>query len=101
MTDLVPTAKESVIFPTLIFNAGESAQRRFLDFFLVTIRNPNTRAAYGYAVGAFFNWCYDKGVTLSQVTPMVVSAYIEQHPGSPLTLLIRPHRMRLMGLFSY
>ncbi len=99
MSDLILGAQGSVVLPALIFEAGDAAQKRFLDFFLVTIRNPNTRAAYGYATGAFFNWCQERRVTLSQVTPMVVSAYIEHHPGSPLT--IKQHLAAIRCLFDH
>jgi hypothetical protein len=33
---------------------GESGLLRFLEFFTVNIRNPNTRAAYGHAARNFF-----------------------------------------------
>ncbi|MBM4253671.1 MAG: integrase [Deltaproteobacteria bacterium] len=99
MTDIVLSVTQNIMLPSLIFQAGDSAQKRFLDFFLVTIRNPNTRAAYGYATGAFFKWCEYRGVSLSQVTPMVVSAYVEQHPGSPLT--IKQHLAAIRCLFDH
>ena len=99
MSDLILGAQGNIVLPALIFEAGDSAQKRFLDFFLVTIRNPNTRAAYGYATGAFFNWCEARGMSLSQVTPMIVSAYIEQHPGSPLT--VKQHLAAIRCLFDH
>jgi hypothetical protein len=37
--------------PAVIEDAGESARRRFLEFFAASIRNPNTRAAYAQACG--------------------------------------------------
>lgn len=64
--------------PALIAEAGESACRRFLEFFTATIRNPNTRKAYARAVSAFFGWCDAHGVTLHQIEPIVVAAYVEQ-----------------------
>jgi hypothetical protein len=44
------------ILPALIAGAGERAAWRFLEFFTVTIRNPNTRAAYARAAGKFLRW---------------------------------------------
>jgi len=38
--------------PALIEGAGKRAAWRFVEFFGVNIRNPNTRAAYGRAAGA-------------------------------------------------
>ncbi len=65
--------------PALISGAGESAAKRFLEFFTVHIRNPNTRAAYGRAAGAFLHWCEERGIAeLRQVQPVHVAAYIEQ-----------------------
>jgi len=48
--------------PSLIARAGKRASRRFLEFFTVHIRNPNTRAAYGRAAGAFLRWCEERGI---------------------------------------
>ncbi len=64
--------------PTLIRNAGERAERRFVEFFTAHIRNPGTRAVYGRAVGRFCDWCEQRGIGLQQVSPFVVAAYIEQ-----------------------
>ena len=41
--------------PALVAAAGERAQRRFLEFFTATIRNPHTRRAYGRAVAEFLS----------------------------------------------
>lgn len=64
--------------PALIRNAGQQAERRFVEFFTAHIRNPGTRAVYGRAVGRFCDWCEHRGVSLQQVSPFVVAAYIEQ-----------------------
>lgn len=88
-----------VTLPAVVAAAGEVAQRRYLDFFLVTIRNANTRAAYGSAVGAFFAWCERRGLTLAGVTPVAVSAYVEQHRGSPLT--VKQHLAAIRCLFDH
>jgi len=45
MTQLLPLTPALTI-PTLIAVADDRAQCRFLEFFAVTIRNPNTRRAY-------------------------------------------------------
>jgi hypothetical protein len=41
------TAGQGVALPAIIAGAGKRAKTRFLEFFTVNIRNPNTRAAYG------------------------------------------------------
>jgi hypothetical protein len=45
------------VVPAIVAAAGDHAMRRFLDFFAVTIDNPNTRAAYFHACRRFFAWC--------------------------------------------
>lgn len=49
--------------PTLIDKAGERAAWRFLEFFTVNIRNPNTRAACKQAASSFLSWCQGEGIT--------------------------------------
>src|SRR5262245_57699101 len=80
---LIPTGRQLVragkpAVPTLFADAGERATRRVLEFFTAQIRNPNTRAAYARAVQHFAEWCERSGVTLEQVEPIVVAAYVEQ-----------------------
>src|SRR5262245_18433610 len=72
-----PTAG-GVLLPAVIADAGEQAGRRFVEFFTANIRNPNTRAAYARAVGDFFAWLEEHGVTLERVEPFIVAAYVER-----------------------
>ena len=66
-----------VVVPTIVASAGPRASRRFLEFFAVTIENPNTRAAYFHASRRFFAWCEHKGIDeLAAIEPMHVAAYI-------------------------
>src|SRR5271166_2373685 len=66
--DLVPAESASLpaietrrpdgtVVPAIVAAAGDKAARRFLEFFAVTIDNPNTRAAYYHACRRFFDWC--------------------------------------------
>lgn len=65
--------------PALIAAVGDRAQMRFIDFFTSNIRNPNTRRAYGRAVGDFLAWCEAHGVaSIIAVQPLHVAAYIEE-----------------------
>jgi hypothetical protein len=52
---IVPGA--DVVVPAIVASAGPRASRRFLEFFAVTIENPNTHAAYFHACRRFFAWC--------------------------------------------
>ena len=67
----------------MIARAGQSAAIRFLEFFTVNIRNPNTCDAYGRAAGAFLRWCETRRglVELRQIRPVHVASYIEELQG--------------------
>ena len=68
--------------PALITHAGEQAAWRFLEFFTVNIRNPNTCAAYKQAATSFLSWCQGNGITrIENVLPVHVAAYIEESEG--------------------
>ncbi len=80
------------VLPALIAEAGERAARRFVEFFTVNIRNPNTRAAYGRAAAAFLYWCERQGISsLADVQPMQIAAYIEQLEGQRSALTVKQH----------
>lgn len=87
------------VLPNLIVNAGERATKTFLEFFIATIRNKNTRMAYARAVSSFFLWCEDRSLTLDRIQPLVVAAYIEKHPGSPPT--VKQHLAAIRMLFDW
>lgn len=97
--EVLPRETTGVLLPSLIAEAGENAGRRFLDFFFVTIRNPNTRAAYAHATGQFLSWCEARGVSLEKIEPMIVAAYIEQHPAGAPT--VKQHLAALKMLFDH
>jgi site-specific recombinase XerD len=84
--------------PNLIVDAGEDATRAFLEFFVASIRNKNTRMAYARAVSAFLLWCEERGRTLERIDPLTVAAYIEKHPGSPPT--VKQHLAAIRMLFD-
>jgi len=64
--------------PAVITQAGERATRRFIEFFAAEIRNVNTRRAYGRIARHFFRWLEERGLQLTNVTPVVVAGYIEE-----------------------
>ena len=73
----VTAADASDLVPAIVGAAGDKASRRYLEFFAVTIENPNTRAAYFHACRRFFAWCEHKGLDeLVAIEPMHVAAYI-------------------------
>jgi site-specific recombinase XerD len=77
MNQPVPVAPSPAL-PALIAGGGDQAAVRFLEFFAANIRNPNTRRAYGRAVGKFMTWCSEMGVpSIDAVQPLHVATWIE------------------------
>jgi integrase/recombinase XerD len=88
------------ILPKAIGRARESAAWRFVEFFTATIRNRNTRAAYARAVMQFFAWCEKHRVfTLEEIKPIVIAAYIENHPAAAPT--VKQHLAAIRMLFDF
>ena len=71
-----------------------------MEFFAANIRNKNTRSAYVQAVGQFFAWCDRQGIQeLSQLNPVFMAGYIEEHQGSPPT--VKQHLAAIRMLFDW
>lgn len=84
MTELVPLPSADPglagfgAAPALISASGAQAERRFWEFFTVTIRNRHTRAAYARAIAEFCDFVGERGVIrLPDIQPVHVAAYIE------------------------
>lgn len=89
-----------IALPALIHRAGARAVERFVAFFVVSIRNPNTRGAYAQAVRRFMDWCEERGVgELEQINALAISAYIESHPASVPT--VKQHLAALNSFFRW
>jgi site-specific recombinase XerD len=79
LTIIGNTGGRRVGLPAIIAGAGKGAKTRFLEFFTVNIRNPNTRAAYHRAAVEFLQWCEARRIGgLDEVRPVHVAAYVEQ-----------------------
>lgn len=87
------------LLPAIVIDAGDETARRFVEFFLVSIRNQNTRKAYAQAVKQFLDWCEDRGLGFLDISALAVAAYIEQHDGSPPT--INQHLAAIRSLFDW
>src|ERR1700728_456551 len=73
-----PRRGGGTVVPAIVAAGGDGAPRRFLEFFAVTIDNPNTRDAYLHACRRFFAWC-DRREDIEElvdIEPMHVAAYI-------------------------
>src|ERR1700679_3684401 len=91
--------EEQCLLPALVVRAGERASSRFVEFFTAHIRNANTRRAYGRAIARFFAWCDARGIGLTEIEPVTVAAYIEQHRGSKPT--VKQHLAAIRRLFDW
>lgn len=91
------------VLPALITGAGKSASLLFLDFFTVNIRNPNTRAAYGRAAGAFLRWCETRAglAELRHLQPVHVAAYIEGLQRELAAPTVKQHLACIRMLFDW
>ena len=74
------------LVPTVVAAAGDKAARRYLEFFAVTIENPNTRQDYFRACRRFFDWCERKRLDeLVAIEPMHVASHGTPPPASTTT----------------
>jgi site-specific recombinase XerD len=96
-----PLRANSGNVPTLFIDAGRDAVRRFIEFFTANIRNRNTRAAYARAVGRFARWCDARGIALTQLTHVIVAAYIEELGQRDAKPTVKQHLAALRMLFDY
>jgi len=90
--------------PVLRTSSSLPARRRrkaFLEFFIATIRNPNTRLAYARAVAQFLNWSEEKSLTLERIQPLVVATYIEKLTQERSTPTVKQHLAAIRMLFDW
>jgi hypothetical protein len=67
--------RRGLVVPAAIACAGDTAVRRFLEFFAATIRNKNARQAHFRAVTDFFAWCdHHKIGALVDIEPLHVAS---------------------------
>jgi site-specific recombinase XerD len=82
---LVPTGSDDAHVPALIAAAGEDAARHFLNFFIASIRNRNTRRSYARQARLFLSWCEHRGVKdVRDIRTEHVAAYVETMTRSSL-----------------
>lgn len=103
---LVPIGRQLGILhggqlPQLIVDAGDQACRRFIEFFTAHIRNRNTREAYGRAVRQFANWCEKRGISLLEISPFLVAAYIEEVAERLDAPSVKQHLAAIRMLFDF
>ena len=64
--------------PAIVTAAGKAAAFAYAEFFGAEIESPHTYRAYRRAVDRFLSWCEERGVTLTEVSPVVVGEYIRR-----------------------
>jgi len=100
---VTPTRKKAPAFlvPTVIQNSGETASKRFIEFFTATIRNTNTRQAYAQSCRQFFDAMRTLDLSLTQIEPVHVALYIEQLGKDKSAPTIKQHLAAIRQLFDY
>ena len=89
------------ILPAVIADAGEKAGKRFIEFLTATIRNGNTRQAYARAIGDFFAWCERHRLTLPDIEPVHVAAYIEALTKARSAPTVKQHLAAIRMCFDW
>jgi site-specific recombinase XerD len=97
MADLIPQLRQTL--PAVLQDAGEDTADRVIEFFTAEIRNENTRKAYAQAVRRFFEWASKRQLSLSEIQPVHVAAYIEEDDRAPAT--VKQNLAALRRLFDF
>jgi integrase/recombinase XerD len=84
-----------------IFLRTEDAGKRFWEFFTANIRNKNTRKAYFVAAGRFSDWCEARKLSLGQVQPIHVAAYVEELMRTHARPTVKQHLAAIRMLFDW
>jgi site-specific recombinase XerD len=94
-------AQGGLLLPQIVTGQDQKTVKRFLEFFAVTIRNENTRAAYARAVVGFFNWCEFRGASFEQIEPLIIAAYIEEITSQFSAPTVQQHLAAIRMLYDW
>ncbi len=89
------------VIPAVVRRAGPRAEEKFAEFFAASIRNMNTRMAYLRAVRKFFAWVEGKNLSLAQLRPLHVAAYVEQLTCERSAPTVKQNLAAVRMLFDY
>jgi site-specific recombinase XerD len=89
------------LVPALIDRADRRTAKRFIEFFVVTIRNKNTRDAYYRACCRFFAWCDNCRIAdIASIEPLHVAAYVESLEPEFARPTVKQHLAAIRMLFD-
>ena len=83
-----------------LFRGSEKLEKCFWTFFAASIRNKNTREAYLTACFRLSDWCESRQVSLINIEPMTVAAYIETLGDHYQPATIKQHLAAIRMLFD-
>jgi site-specific recombinase XerD len=102
---LVPASRQLDVsarhVPRLFLDAGDNSWRRFVEFFTANIRNRNTREAYLRAAMRFADWCERHKLSLGQLSPPLVAAYVEELGATHSRPTVKQHLAAVRMLLDY
>jgi integrase/recombinase XerD len=87
--------------PKLFAPTGRPGAQRFIEFFTARIQNANTRLAYAQAVAQFSRWCDRRQVNLTELSPFVVAAWLEEIGKTKSKPTVKQHLAAVRMLFDY
>lgn len=104
--DIVPSSGQPMIpglgaVPRLFLDGGQRSWFRFFEFFTAHIRNRNTRSAYARAVRQFCDWCDLHKLTLENLNPVLIAAYIEEKEMHIARPSVKQHLAAIRMLFDF
>ena len=88
--------------PMILRRAGPKAVDRMIEFF--TQENgsdPGTRAGYEAAATRFLAWCDERRLALEDISPVVVTTYIETMQGVYSAATIQQHMGAIRRVFDW
>jgi integrase/recombinase XerD len=87
--------------PKLLVPTGRPGAQRFIEFFTARIQNADTRLAYAQAVAQFSRWCDRRHVNLTELSPFVVAAWLEEIGNTKSKPTVKQHLAAVRMLFDY
>jgi hypothetical protein len=100
--ELTVISRGETAVPSIVAAHGEQACRRFLEFFVVSIRNANIRDACLRNALAFVRWRDTRGIVgLKDVESMHVAAYVEELANKRSAPTAKQHLATLRMLFDW